>query len=164
MLLQLFEMQDKNSAWTSLCLDQQAGNCDSKRSLRNLQRSSSLRCNIAAPAATDAPAYLHKYHDFEIACNDSSSIDNCSDCSFHRAQQQTACNAKIKLNQLPNICRSDKSESMPSTSQTTESKSVICSNSTDCEKDVSKLSIVSKISHDTKPSKLRLDLIIPNGE
>jgi len=161
MLLQLFEMQDKNSAWTSLCLGRQTGNCDPKKSLRNLQRSNSLHCNIAVP--TDAPAHLHKYHEFEIACNDSSSIDNCSDCIFHHAQQQTACNAKI-MNQLPNICQSDKSESMPSTSQTIESKSVICTNSTDCEKDVSKLSIVSKINHDLKPSKLRLDLIIPNGE
>ncbi|EZA49710.1 E3 ubiquitin-protein ligase TRIM37, partial [Ooceraea biroi] len=166
MLLQLFEMQDRNSAWTSLCLDQQAENCVSRKSLTKLQCYSPISLHssdIEAPAATAVPTYSHKHHKLDTACNNSTSINNShSDCTFHCFQQQAVCDTKVKLNQLSSVCQSELSMTMPSSSQATESETMTYSNSTDCERDVSKLPIVNKISHDTKPSKLRLDLTVPN--
>ncbi|XP_026831240.1 uncharacterized protein LOC105284425 isoform X2 [Ooceraea biroi] len=166
MLLQLFEMQDRNSAWTSLCLDQQAENCVSRKSLTKLQCYSPISLHssdIEAPAATAVPTYSHKHHKLDTACNNSTSINNGhSDCTFHCFQQQAVCDTKVKLNQLSSVCQSELSMTMPSSSQATESETMTYSNSTDCERDVSKLPIVNKISHDTKPSKLRLDLTVPN--
>lgn len=165
MLLQLFEMQDRNSAWTALCRSQQLGN-DSRKLLTNLQHSnynaSSVHCsNITA---TTVPTRSHKHYELDSSCNDLSSLNNnYCDCIFHRSQQ-AICDAKIKMNQLSNTYQSELSMTLPSSSQATISESAMCSNSINHEKDVSKLPITNKISHDTKPSKLRLNLTVPNGE
>ncbi|XP_012225328.1 serine-rich adhesin for platelets-like isoform X2 [Linepithema humile] len=164
MLVHLFDMQEMNSAWTSLCLSQQANeNCDSRSSLTSLRRHSSspLHCNaMVQPTATST--YSHKHPELD-ACNDlNPSTDNKqSNCVFHHPQPQAIYSAKTKLNRLPSICQSDLAAMMPSGSQTTRSEPATRSNSIDCENDISKLP-VNKINHNMEPSRLRLDLIVPN--
>lgn len=167
MLVHFFDMQDMNSAWASLCLGQQANeNCDSRSSLASLRRHSSspLHCNAIQPTATST--YSHKHPELD-ACNDlNSNADNKSNCLssvFHHPQPQATYSAKTKFNRLPSVFHSDLPSMMPSGSQTTRSEPATRSNSIDCENDISKLP-VNKLSHNVEPSRLRLDLIVPNGK
>ncbi|XP_011702182.1 PREDICTED: uncharacterized protein LOC105458510 [Wasmannia auropunctata] len=166
MLLQLFEMQDRNATWNSLCLSQQAdGNCDSRGTLANLRRHSSspLHCNAPAQSAATA-VYSHKHPELDTAvCNDLNlSTDNKHpNCAFH-SQPQMLCGAKAKLSRLPSICQSDLAVTMASGSQITRSEPATRSNSIDCENDIPKLPLANKVNHDVESSRLRLDLIVPN--
>lgn len=169
MLLHLFEMQDRNSPWNSLCLNQQAdGSCDSRSSLTNLRRRSSspLHCNTPMQS-TATTVYSHKHPELDTAaCNDLNlSTDNKQhpNCAFH-SQPQMLCGAKVKLNRLPSICQSELATIMASGSQITRSEPATRSNSIDCENDIPKLPVANKINHDVESSRLRLDLIVPNGE
>lgn len=167
MLLHLFEMQDRNSAWNSLCLSQQTdGNCDSRSSLANLRRHSSspLHCNTSMQST--GAVYSHKHPELDTAaCNDLNlSTDNKHpNCAFHHSQPQALCGVKTKLNRLPNICP-ELPITMASGSQITRSEPATRSNSIDCENDIPKLPITNKISHDIESPRLRLDLIVPNGK
>ncbi|XP_011634045.1 uncharacterized protein LOC105425136 [Pogonomyrmex barbatus] len=164
MLLRLFDMQDKNSAWNSLCLGQQAdGNCDSRSSLTNLQRRSSspLHCNVPVQSTATA-VYSHKRPELDTAtCNDLNlnTGNKHLNCAFHHSQPQAFCDSKAKLNRLPSICQS---ELTASGSQVTRSEPATRSNSIDCEKDLPQLPEVNKVNHDVESSRLRLDLIVPN--
>lgn len=168
MLVHFFDMKDMNSAWNSLCLGQQADeNCDSRSSLTNQRRQSSspLHCN-AIVQATATSTYSHKHPELD-ACNDlSPSTDNKqSSCVFH-SPAQAIYNTKTKLSRLSSICQSglsDLGRMMPSGSQTTRSEPATRSNSIDCENDISKLPVY-KTNHSVEPSRLRLDLIVPNGK
>lgn len=166
MLLQMFEMQDINSTWNSLCLGQQADGSNSRSSLANLRRRSSspLHCNV--PMQSAMAVYSHKHPELDTAaCNDLNlSTDNkYLNCVFHHSQPQALCGAKAKLNRLSSICQSELAATMASGSQITRSEPATRSNSIDCENDIPKLP-ANKISHDVESSKLRLDLIVPNGE
>lgn len=167
MLLHLFEMQDRNSAWNSLCLSQQAdGNCDSRSSLASLRRHSSSPLHCNAPMQSTATAvYSHKHPELDTAaCNDLNlNTDKHPNCAFHHSQLQALCGAKTKLNQLPGICP-ELPATIASGSQITRSEPATRSNSIDCENDIPKLPVANKISHDVESSRLRLDLIVPNGE
>ncbi|XP_012540959.2 uncharacterized protein LOC105839299 [Monomorium pharaonis] len=169
MLLHLFEMQDRNSAWNSLCLGQQAdGNCDSRNSLEfaSLRRCSSspLHCSVPAQSTTTT-VYSHKHPELDTAvCNDLNlSTNNKPNCAFHHTQPQALCGAKAKLNRLSSICQSELAATMVSNSQITRSEPATRSNSIDCENDIprEKLPVVNKIN-DELESKLRLDLMVPN--
>lgn len=166
MLLQLFEM-DRNSTWNSLCLGQQMDGSDSRSSLASLRRRSSSPLHCNAPMQSTAGAvYSHKHPELDTAtCNDLNlSTDNKHpNCAFH--QPQTLCGAKTKLNRLStNICQSELAATMASGSQITRSEPATRSNSIECENDVPKLPVANKISHDVESSRLRLDLIVPNGK
>ncbi|XP_018350094.1 PREDICTED: uncharacterized protein LOC108753202 [Trachymyrmex septentrionalis] len=169
MLLHLFEMQDRNSTWNSLCLGQQADrSCDSRTSLASLRRHSSSPSHCNAPAQSTTPAvYSHKHPELDTAaCNDLNlNIDNKHpNCAFHHSQPQALCGAKTKLNRLPNICQSELAATIASSSQIpiTRSEPATRSNSIDCENDIPKLPVVNKINQDIESPRLRLDLIVPN--
>ncbi|KAL0115521.1 hypothetical protein PUN28_010800 [Cardiocondyla obscurior] len=168
MLLHLFEMQDKNSTWNSLCLEQSRsdGSCNSRSPLTNRRRRSSSPLHCNAPIQSTATAvYSHKHPELDTAaCNDLNlSTDyNHRNCVFHHSQSLLAlCGTKTKLNWLRNICQS-KLSAMASNSQITKSEPATRSNSIDCENDIPKLPAANKISHDLESSRLRLDLIVPN--
>lgn len=170
MLLHLFEIQDRNSAWNSLCLGQQVdGGCDSRTSLElaNLRRRSSspLHCNVPAQSTATA-VYSHKHPELDTAvCNDLNlSTDNKAhpNCVFHHSQPQMVCGT-AKLNRhLSSICQSELAATLGSGSQITRSEPATRSNSIDCENDIPKLSVANKISHDVESARLRLDLMVPN--
>ncbi|XP_029665454.1 uncharacterized protein LOC115236876 isoform X1 [Formica exsecta] len=170
MLLHLFEIQDRNSAWTSLCFGQQADeSCDSRNSLASLQRHSSSPLHYNAmmqPTAT--AAYSHKRPELDIAaCNDLnlSSDKKHPNTTLHHFEPLAPYDATAKYNKktLPNFYRSELlTATMPSGSQITRSEPATRSNSIDCERDISKLPVVNKINHDVESSSLRLDLIVPN--
>lgn len=168
MLLHLFEIQDRNSAWTSLCLGQQDESCDSRNSLASLQRHSSspLHYNaIMQPTAT--AGYSHKHHELDTACNDLSlsSDKKHPNITLHHSEPQATYDAKAKYNKLPTFYRSELlTATMPSGSQISRSEPATRSNSIDCERDISKLPVVNKINHDVESSSLRVDLIVPNGK
>ncbi|KAG5322098.1 TRI37 ligase, partial [Acromyrmex heyeri] len=169
MLLHLFEMQDRNSTWNSLCLGQQADrSCDSRNSLASLRRHSSSPSHCNAPVQSTTPAvYSHKHPELDTAaCNDLNlNIDNKHpNCAFHHSQSQALCGAKTKLNRLPNICQSELAATIASSSQIpiTRSEPATRSNSIDCENDIPKLPVANKINQDIESPRLRLDLIVPN--
>lgn len=160
MLLNLFEMQNMNSGWT-LCLGQQADeNCDSRSSLACLRRHSSspFDCNDVVPTTA---AYSHKHHELD-ACNEPSLADRHSNCAFHHSQRRVTELTRL-LNQLPSTCQSKLAALTPSGNQTTRSEPATRSNSIDCEKDLPKLPVANKTSHDVESPRLS-DLIAPNGE
>ncbi|EFN67872.1 Tripartite motif-containing protein 37 [Camponotus floridanus] len=169
MLLHLFEIQDRNSAWTSLCLGQQTDeNCESRSSLASLRRRSSSPLYNAVMQPTSTTAYSHKHPELDTAaCID---LNLNSDKkhpiianTLHHSQPQTTYSAKTKYDQLPSFCRSELvAVTMPSGSQITRSEPATRSNSIDCERDISKLPVVNKINHDIESPNLRLDLIVPN--
>lgn len=171
MLLHLFEIQDRNSAWTSLCLGQQTDeNCESRSSLASLRRRSSSPLYNAVLQPTSTAAYSHKHPELDTAaCID---LNLNSDKkhpiianTLHHSQPQTTYSAKTKYDQLPSFCRSELvAVTMPSGSQITRSEPATRSNSIDCERDISKLPVVNKINRDIESPNLRLDLIVPNGK
>ncbi|XP_018394310.1 PREDICTED: uncharacterized protein LOC108773090 [Cyphomyrmex costatus] len=169
MLLHLFEMQDRNSTWNSLCLGQQADrSCDSRNSLASLRRHSSSPLHFNAPVQSTTPVvYSHKHPELDTAaCNDLNlNTDNKHpNCAFHHSQPQALCGAKTKLNRLPSICQSELAATLASSSQIpiTRSEPATRSNSIDCENDIPKLPVANKINHNMESSRLRLDLIVPN--
>jgi len=165
MLLHLFEMQDRNSTWNSLCLGQQTdGNCDSSSLLASRCHSSSPHRN-APVQSTTTTVYSHKQPELNT-CNDLNlnTANKHSNCVFHHSQLQALCGTKTKLNQLPSICQSELAATIASGNQITRSEPATRSNSIDCENDIPKLPIVNKINYDVESPRLRLDLIVPNGE
>ncbi|XP_054008559.1 E3 ubiquitin-protein ligase TRIM37-like isoform X3 [Hylaeus anthracinus] len=160
MLLHLFEMQDRNSAWTSLCFNQHVDDTsDSRTSLTNLQHhnSSPLHCNATLPTHGSS-SFSHKHHELDTACTEQFS-DKRSTCPSHLCQPQILCGGRPKLGQLSNICQQDVSGLIACGSQT-RSEPATRSNSIDCEKDLPKISVVNRINHEVETS--RSDLIVPN--
>lgn len=144
-MLQLFEMQDRNSAWTSLCFNQHVDDtCDSRTSLTTIQHHNSNP--------------LQPEHD--STCNEQFA-DKRSTCPSHLCQPQIICSGRSKLNQLPNICQQEISGLIACGSQT-RSEPATRSNSIDCEKELPKISMVNKVNHEVEIS--RSDLIVPNGK
>lgn len=162
MLLHLFEMQDRNSAWTSLCFNQHVDdNCDSRTSLTSLPRhnSSPLHCN-AALSTHGSSTFSHKHHELDATCNEQFS-DKRSACSSHLCQPQIVCSGRPKLGQLSSICQQEVSGLIACGSQT-RSEPTTRSNSIDCDKDLPKVSMANKINQEIETS--RSDLIVPNGK
>ena len=161
MLLHLFEIQDRNSAWASLCFNQHMDDsCDSRTSLTSLQHhnSSPLHCNSTLP--THGPStFSHKHHELDAACNEQYS-DKRSACPSHLCQSQILCAGRPKLSQLSNVCQQEVSGLIACGSQT-RSEPATRSNSIDCDKDLSKMSAVNKVAHELDMS--RSDLIVPNA-
>lgn len=144
-MLQLFEMQDRNSAWTSLCFNQHVDDtCDSRTSLTAIQHHNSNP--------------LQPEHD--STCNEQFA-DKRSTCPSHLCQPQMICSGRSKLSQLPNICQQEISGLIACGSQT-RSEPATRSNSIDCEKELPKISMVNKVNHEVEIS--RSDLIVPNGK
>lgn len=162
MLLHLFEIQDRNSAWASLCFNQHMDDsCDSRTSLTSLQHhnSSPLHCNSTLP--THGPStFSHKHHELDAACNEQYS-DKRSACPSHLCQSQILCAGRPKLSQLSNICQQEVSGLIACGSQT-RSEPATRSNSIDCDKDLSKMPAVNKVAHELDTS--RSDLIVPSGK
>lgn len=160
MLLHLFEMQDRNPAWTSFCFNQHADDtCDSRSSITNLQHhnSSPLHCNTTLPNHGTS-AFSHKHHELDSACNVPFS-DKLSMCSSHLCQPQMVCAGRPKLSQLSNICNQDMSDLIACGSRTTRSEPATRSNSIDCKKDLPAIAAVNNYEVETP----RLsDLIVPN--
>lgn len=144
-MLQLFEMQDRNSTWTSLCFNQHVDDtCDSRTSLIAIQHHNSNP--------------LQPEHD--STCNEQFA-DKRSTCPSHLCQPQMICSGRSKLSQLPNICQQEISGLIACGSQT-RSEPATRSNSIDCEKELPKISMVNKVNHEVEIS--RSDLIVPNGK
>ncbi|XP_015439600.1 PREDICTED: E3 ubiquitin-protein ligase TRIM37-like [Dufourea novaeangliae] len=159
MLLHLFEMQDRNSAWTSLCFNQHVDDTsDSRTSLTSLHHSSSpLHCNTTLPTHGSS-SFSHKHHEVDSAYNEQFS-DKRSTCTSHLCQPQMMYNGRLKLGQVSNICQQELSGLIACGSQT-RSEPATRSNSIDCDKDLPNISVVNKINHEVETS--RSDLIVPN--
>ncbi|XP_076227984.1 uncharacterized protein LOC116434883 isoform X2 [Nomia melanderi] len=159
MLLHLFEMQDRNSAWTSLCFNQHVDDAnDSRTSLTSLHHSSSpLHC-AATLSAHGSSSFSHKHHELDPSCNEQFS-EKRSTCPSHLYQPQMICNGRSNLGQLSNIYQQEVSGLIACGSQT-RSEPATRSNSIDCDKDLPKISLVNKINHEVDAS--RSDLIVPN--
>nr|XP_034182065.1 E3 ubiquitin-protein ligase TRIM37-like isoform X3 [Osmia lignaria] len=159
MLLHLFEMQDRNSAWPPLCFNSQhVDDSDSRTCLTNLHHNSSpLHCNATLPTHGSS-TFSHKHRELESVCNEQFS-DKRSTCPSHLCQPQVMCNGRSKLSQLPSICQQDVSGLTACGSQT-RSEPATRSNSIDCEKDLPKMSVVNKVNHEVETS--RSDLIVPS--
>lgn len=160
MLLHLFEMQDRNSAWTSLCFNQHVDDTsDSRTSLTSLQHHTSSPLHCSATLPTHGSSFSHKHHELDSACNEQFS-DKRATCPSHLCQPQIICGERPKLSQLSNICQQEVSGIIACGSQT-RSEPATRSNSIDCEKDLPKISVVNKINQEVESS--RSDLIVPNG-
>ena len=159
MLLHLFEMQDRNSAWPPLCFNSQhVDDSDSRTCLTNLHHNSSpLHCNATLPNHGSS-TFSHKHRELESVCNEQFS-DKRSTCPSHLCQPQVMCNGRSKLSQLSSICQQDVSGLTACGSQT-RSEPATRSNSIDCEKDLPKMSVVNKVNHEVETS--RSDLIVPS--
>ena len=159
MLLHLFEMQDRNSAWPPLCFNSQhVDDSDSRTCLTNLHHNSSpLHCNATLPTHGSS-TFSHKHRELESVCNEQFS-DKRSTCPSHLCQPQVMCNGRSKLSQLSSICQQDVSGLTACGSQT-RSEPATRSNSIDCEKDLPKMSVVNKVNHEVETS--RSDLIVPS--
>ncbi|XP_043512448.1 E3 ubiquitin-protein ligase TRIM37-like isoform X2 [Frieseomelitta varia] len=144
-MLHSFKMQDRNSAWTSLCFNQRVDDtCDSRTTLTTLQRHNSNP--------------LQPEHD--STCNEQFAEKH-STCPSHLCQPQIIChNNRLKLSQLPSIYKQEVSGLIACGSQT-RSEPATRSNSIDCEKELPKISMVNKINHEVETS--RSDLIVPNA-
>ncbi|XP_033302692.1 E3 ubiquitin-protein ligase TRIM37-like isoform X3 [Bombus bifarius] len=142
-MLQLFKIQDRNSAWSSLCFNQHVDdNCDSRTSLAALQHHNSNP--------------LQPEHD---STSNDQFTDKRSTCSSHLCQPQMMCSGRPKLSQLSNICQQEVSGLIACGSQT-RSEPATRSNSIDCEKELPNISVANKINHEVETS--RSDLIVPN--
>ncbi|XP_076387093.1 uncharacterized protein LOC100879152 isoform X4 [Megachile rotundata] len=160
MLLHLFEMQDRNSAWPPLCFNNQHvdDTCDARASLTNLHHNSSpLHCNATLPTHGSS-TFSHKHRELDSVCNEQFS-DKRSTCPSHLCQPQMMCNGRSKLSQLSNICQQDVSGLIACGSQT-RSEPATRSNSIDCEKDLPKISVANKMNHEVETT--RSDLIVPS--
>ncbi|XP_043253981.1 E3 ubiquitin-protein ligase TRIM37-like [Colletes gigas] len=160
MLLHLFEMQDRNSAWTSLCFNQHVDDTsDSRTSSTSLQHHNASPLHYTPTLPTHgSSSFLHKHHELDSTCNEQFS-DKRSTCPSHLCQPQLICSGRPKLGQLPNICQQEVSGLIACGNQT-RSEPATCSNSIDCEKDLPKISVVNRINHEVETS--RSDLIVPN--
>ncbi|XP_017882456.1 E3 ubiquitin-protein ligase TRIM37-like isoform X2 [Ceratina calcarata] len=156
MLLHLFEMQDRNSAWTSLCFNQHVDDtCDSRPSLTSLQRHNSSPSHYNATLPSHGPsAFSHKHHELDPSCNEQF-IDKRSTCPSHLCLPEMSWN--IHRSKL--IPQQEISGLIACGSQT-RSEPTTRSNSIDCEKDLPKISTVNKVNHEVDSS--RSDLIVPN--
>lgn len=144
-MLQLFKIQDRNSAWSSLCFNQHVDdNCDSRTSLTALQHHNSNP--------------LQPEHD---STSNDQFTDKRSTCLSHLCQPQMMCSGRPKLSQLSNICQQEVSGLIACGSQT-RSEPATRSNSIDCEKELPNISVANKINHEVETS--RSDLIVPNGK
>lgn len=142
-MLQLFKIQDRNSAWSSLCFNQHVDdNCDSRTSLTALQHHNSNP--------------LQPEHD---STSNDQFTDKRSTCPSHLCQPQMMCSGRPKLSQLSNICQQEVSGLIACGSQT-RSEPATRSNSIDCEKELPNISVVNKINHEVET--FRSDLIVPN--
>ncbi|KAK2583315.1 hypothetical protein KPH14_009317 [Odynerus spinipes] len=159
MLLHLFEMQDRNSAWASLCFNQHTSDTsDSRSSLGSikLQNPSPLHCGAVLP--THLSGYSHKHHELESYC-EQTFPDKHSNFVTHSPQK--VCNIKIKLDQVSNSCQQRIFGVPMCGTYVTRSEPVTRSNSLDCEKDLSKMSVLNKLNYEVKTVKSS-DLIAPN--
>ncbi|KAG7209064.1 hypothetical protein KM043_015221 [Ampulex compressa] len=160
MLLHLFEMQDRNSAWTTLCFNQRVDEpCDSRNPLAVLQRhnSSPLHCNATMPTHGSS-TFPHKHHELEAGCAEQQPGKHAQTQLCQ--QQQAVCNARARLSQPPSICQQEASGILACGSQT-RSEPATRSNSIECEKDLPKLIVGSKTNREIETPRLS-DLIVPN--
>ncbi|CAL7947562.1 unnamed protein product [Xylocopa violacea] len=161
MLLHLFEMQDRNSAWTSLCFNQHVdGTCESRTSSSGLQHhnSSPLHCNTTLPNHSSSAFASHKHHELDATCNEQFA-DKRSTCSSHLCQDHTMWTRRPTLITFDDFYQQEVSGSIACGSQT-RSEPATRSNSIDCEKDLPKVSVVNKINHEVETP--RSDLIVPS--
>lgn len=159
MLLHLFGMQDRNSAWTSLCFNQHTSDtADSRSALSSvkLSNSSPLHCDTVLPIYL--PGYSHKHHELESCCKQTFPDKH---SSFVTQSPKKVCNIKIKLDQVSNGCQQKICGEPLYETYVTRSEPATRSNSLDCERDLSKMSALNKLNYEGKTVKSS-DLIAPN--
>ncbi|XP_035717788.1 E3 ubiquitin-protein ligase TRIM37-like isoform X2 [Vespa mandarinia] len=159
MLLHLFDFQDRTPAWTSLSFNKRASDTSASRSSLNsikLQTSGPLYRSAILP--THPSGYSHKHHELE-SCSEQTFPDKHSNYVIHSPQK--VCNSNIKLDQVSNSYQ-QRIFGMPVCGNyVTRSEPATRSNSLDCEKDLSKMSVFNKFNYEMetiRPS----DLIAPN--
>ncbi|XP_047344875.1 uncharacterized protein LOC124947157 isoform X2 [Vespa velutina] len=160
MLLHLFDFQDRTPPWTSLSFNKRASDTSASRSSLNsikLQTSGPLYRSAVLP--THPSGYSHKHHELE-SCSEQTFPDKHSNYVIHHSPQKV-CNSNIKLDQVSNSYQ-QRIFGMPVCGNyVTRSEPATRSNSLDCEKDLSKMSVFNKFNYEMetiRPS----DLIAPN--
>ncbi|KAJ8687343.1 hypothetical protein QAD02_023137 [Eretmocerus hayati] len=154
MLLHLFEMQDRNSAWTSLCLKQRSEDLlDGRNSLASLQNynASALPCPDSRNARASLD-YGHKHPDL-----DQSRLS-------HLCQTPTATHTRVESDCPSNYRFQDLTNLASFSPLQTKSEPTTRSNSADCDRDqiCSNLSAIDLISRNRILDISRIsDLTVP---
>ncbi|XP_015510377.1 uncharacterized protein LOC107217383 isoform X2 [Neodiprion lecontei] len=150
MLLHLFEMQDRKSAWSdpslwssSLVLNHHPDeNCDSKNVPATLQHtgSVSMRQGTMTPSHTAANC-THKHSELDdLHTGPNFPGPHKSHSIAHLCQSQLPSDQRPEVHQADNTFHQDSIKAIASGIQTTRSEPTTCSNSVDREKDVAKAS------------------------
>lgn len=167
MLLHLFEMQDRNSAWASLCLKQRSDEIqDTKNSLSRIQNynTSALNCSdtMGARASLD---YVHKHPELDSSGGEQNlSRRQLPSCLSHLCKAFPLSTSPNKSDNPSNSRYQDLANIMSFNNQVTRSEPNTRSNSVDCDKDqiCSNLPAADPISRNRELDMSRIsDLTIP---
>lgn len=171
MLLHLFEMQDRNSAWSSICFKHHPDEATAAAGLQHYC-SSPLHCHTKLPPAahnSSPSGYVHKHPDREIPVSSANAgsqnyVDRHNpDFVTRLCQSQSICGSRPRVSRIANnLCHSDVTTAAAapfSCSPGTKSEPATRSNSVECEKDFSRPA--ADTTNDVTPTSL--DLSVPNG-
>ncbi|KAI4477316.1 hypothetical protein M0804_012906 [Polistes exclamans] len=159
MLLHLFDYQDRITGWTSLSFNKRTSDTsDSRSSISSIKLQNSSPLHHSAVLPTHPSGYSHKHRELE-SCSEQTFPDKHSNYVMHSPQK--VCNSKIKLDQVSNSYQ-QRIFGMPVCGNyVTRSEPATRSNSLDCEKDLSKMSIFNKFNYEMETVR-PTDLIAPN--
>ena len=164
MLLHLFEMQDRNSAWTSLCFKHHLEDARNPRNsiptLQHYNPRSSLHCNNSLrPHGT--LGYSQKHPELDSSPGKQNFPERQESSFVSRlCQSQPICNG-MTSSRLSNICQPE-TVGLLACSQT-KSEPVTRSNSVDCEREFPNLLLKNATRTSELDTSGLSDLTIPNG-
>ncbi|XP_015176383.1 PREDICTED: E3 ubiquitin-protein ligase TRIM37-like [Polistes dominula] len=159
MLLHLFDYQDRTSGWTSLSFNKRTSDTsDSRSSISSIKLQNSSPLHHSGVLSTHPSGYAHKHRELE-SCSKQTFPDKHS--NYVMQSPQKVSNSKIKLDQVSNSYQQKMFGMSNCGDYVIRSEPATRSNSLDCEKDLSKMSIFNKFNYEVetvRPS----DLIAPN--
>ncbi|XP_033214708.1 uncharacterized protein LOC117171462 isoform X2 [Belonocnema kinseyi] len=164
MLLHLFEMQDRNSAWTSLCFKHHLEDArDPRNSIPPLQHynpRSSLHCGPSLNPHGSL-GYSPKHPELDSSPGKPNFPERQESSFVSRlCQSQPICNA-MRSSRLSNICQPESTGVLLACSQT-KSEPATRSNSVDCERDFPDLLLKSAARTSELDSSGLSDLTVPS--
>lgn len=170
MLLHLFEMQDRNSAWndsslwsSSLVLKHRPEeNRDSRHVVPTLQSFGSSPIHHGTGTSSQAAANLkHKHSELDALCGSQNFPDRHRSSVSHSCLSQPTSNRRAEATQVEDACQQNINRAIALINQTTKSEPTTRSNSADCEKDATGTSLGSRSSN-IEACKTPPDLTIPD--
>ena len=163
MLLHLFEMQDRNSAWTSLCFKQLEETRDPINSIPTLQHYNpgSLHCNTPM-TPRGSLGYAQKHSELDSSPGKQNFPERQESSFVSRlCQSQPICNG-IRPSHLSSICQPESAGTLLACSQT-KSEPATRSNSVDCERDFPNFLLKSGNRTSELDTSGLSDLTVPSG-